>query len=295
MTNGVTAAPRRAQVVDLTDCESASDAFVLIVRECEEHWQVNEAAVLAGRTPEHLHQLRVGIRRLRSAFSLFRPVLTSVAGADVVAHGLREAALPFGQARDLDVLLAGPLVAALLPEQLAALQAEREAAYDQVIAILRSPAWATVRVGLDAFLSAAPWGLAADPAPDVLADAALTKRRRRVVKGGADLLSLAPDARHAVRIEAKKLRYGSEFFSSLYAVSFPLVTKEDGTVLTGGLAYASCVEDVTDALGHLNDHATADRLLATVGARAPQITPEALLVQAQAAITRLAAAPAFWV
>ena len=199
---------------------------------CTENWKVHEAAVIAGRTHENLPQMRVGIRRLRSAFSLFRPVLSAVPAAEIVAHGLRAAALPFGRARDLDVLLSGPLAADLDSAQLDGLRTEREAAYDEVIAILRSPEWGQVRADLDAFVEAAPWGLAADPAPDVLADAALTKRRRRVVKGGADLRALTSHARHEVRIEAKKLRYGSEFFASVYADSGLVVDKPSGTVLT---------------------------------------------------------------
>ena len=58
----------------------------------------------------HLHQTRVGIRRLRSSFSLFRPVLREVPHSRHVAHRLRTLALPLGPARDLDVLLAGALV-----------------------------------------------------------------------------------------------------------------------------------------------------------------------------------------
>ena len=44
----------------------------------------------------HLHQTRVGIRRLRSSFSLFRPLLDQVPGAFDVAHRLRTLALPLG-------------------------------------------------------------------------------------------------------------------------------------------------------------------------------------------------------
>ena len=98
-----------------------------------------------------------------------------------------------------------------------------------------------------------------------------------------------------MRIEAKKLRYGSEFFASVYADSGLVVDKPSGTVLTGGFAYAYLVEQVTDSLGQLNDHATAGGLLATVGAQAPSISEDALLGEAQDAITRLAATPAFWV
>ena len=42
-----------------------------ILRDCLQHWCANEAAALDGRDPEGVHQMRVALRRLRSAFSVF--------------------------------------------------------------------------------------------------------------------------------------------------------------------------------------------------------------------------------
>ena len=217
----------------------------------------------------HLHQTRVGIRRLRSSFSLFGPLLRDVPGAFLVAHRLRALALPFGPARDLDVLLSGHLVDDLDDEQVHRLAADREAAYDVVHAILRSPDWADAVRSLDGLVLLAPWPGVDDPPVRELAGQALEKRWHRVVGHVATLATMAPQDRHRVRIEAKKLRYGCEFFASLYAVDTPRVVTESGAELTGPLAFAWHVEQVQTALGLVNDHDTADGLLRSVGSAAP--------------------------
>ena len=93
----------------------------------------------------HLHQTRVGIRRLRSSFSLFRPLLRDVPG--------RSSTRPIGCARS-PCRSAPPATStccspARLVDDLDGDQVRhgsrdrgREAAYDGVLAILRSKRWA---------------------------------------------------------------------------------------------------------------------------------------------------------
>jgi len=95
---------RKSRPVTLDATSTASAAFVVVAGECLDHWRTNEALLLESRAVAHLHQTRVGVRRLRSAFSLFRPMLREVPGALLTAQRLRALALPFGTARDLDVL-----------------------------------------------------------------------------------------------------------------------------------------------------------------------------------------------
>jgi CHAD domain-containing protein len=85
------------------------------------------------------------------------------------------------------------------------------------------------------------------------AAAVLQKRHRQLKKRGKSLSTLSPAERHAVRIAAKKLRYAAEFFSSLYP------GKRTSKYL-GALAA------VQDALGVLNDAATAETLLKEIAA-----------------------------
>jgi triphosphatase len=290
---GTDALPRKARQVELTADLRASEAFTVIVAECADHWRTNEAQLLTSRAMPHLHQTRVGVRRLRSAFSLFGPVLDPVPGARDVARRLRMLALPFGAARDLDVLLDGPLTDGLEESELTALAQARERAYDDVIAILRSTEWADAGAAVDELVAAAPWSDDDVPVQD-LAGRALDKRWRRVVTGGRRLSDLRAAKRHRVRIEAKKLRYGCEFFATLYAIDEPRAVTADGDVLTGALAYAWHVEDVQSTLGKLNDQATANGLLASVGAEAPPVDEGALVGAGAEACAQLSSLPRFW-
>ena len=291
---GADAEARKARAVVLDPAWTASEAFVVVATECTDHWRTNAQLLLESRAMPHLHQTRVGIRRLRSSFSLFRPLLRDVPGAFLVAHRLRSLALPFGRARDLDVLLAGPLVDALDVEQVDRLRADREAAYDAVHAILRSPDWADAARSVDGLVLLAPWPGVEDQQLRDLAAEALEKRWHRVVGHADRLAAMAPLERHRVRIEAKKLRYGCEFFASVYAEDSLRVVTDSGAELTGPLAFAWHVEQVQTALGAVNDHATADGLLRSVGAAAPAVDEHQLVAEAAAAVRTLAALDPFW-
>ena len=291
---GADAQARKAQPVTLDPAQTASQAWVVVATECIEHWRTNEALVLRSRAMPHLHQTRVGIRRLRSSFSLFRPLLGHVPGAFLVAHRLRALALPFGVARDLDVLLTGALVGDLDGDQVARLAADREAAYDTVLAVLVSPQWADASRSLDGYLLLAPWPGVPDPPVLELAARALEKRWHRVVGRVGSLAAMTPPERHRVRIEAKKLRYGCEFFASLYPDDGLEVVTGTGDELTGALAFAWHVEQVQTALGAVNDHATADGLLRSVGSAAPDVDEHRLVEEAVDAARSLAEVPPFW-
>src|SRR3954451_21928503 len=54
---------------------SVGDAFRMVVRSCLAHLLANEGAALLGRDPEGVHQVRVAVRRLRSALRFFRRAL----------------------------------------------------------------------------------------------------------------------------------------------------------------------------------------------------------------------------
>ena len=291
---GAGAEARKARPVVLDPASTASAAFVVVATECIDHWRTNEALLLESRAMPHLHQTRVGIRRLRSSFSLFRPMLRDVPGAFLITHRLRALALPFGAARDLDVLLTGPLVAGLDDEQVASLAADREAAYDVVHAIVGSPDWADAVRSVRGLALLAPWPGVDDPPVRELAADALEKRWHRVVGHVDRLAAMPPHARHRVRIEAKKLRYGCEFFASLYAADAPRVETDRGEVLTGALAFAWHVEQVQTALGAVNDHATADGLLGSVGSAAPPVDEHRLVEEAVGTVRALAAIEPFW-
>ncbi len=284
---------RKAAPVLLDPAASASEAFRAVTLECGTHWRSNAALVIEERAMVQLHQMRVGIRRLRSAFSLFRPLWASIPGADALAHELRTTAMAFGPCRDLDVLLTGGLVDGLERGQLEVLIAARIAAYDHTFAVLRSTHWLELSDSLERVLTGPLWSAAEDRPALALADAALSKRFHRIVRRGRRLRRLSGAERHEVRIEAKKLRYGCEFFESLYAGELPVMDTPQGPV-SAPKAFSLGVEELQGVLGVLNDHETATAYLATVGAHLEPLAEGPLIDEAERVHARVAAAIPFW-
>jgi len=79
-------------------------AFRAIGRECLRHVIANRTALCRG-DPEGVHQMRVGLRRLRAAISLFSEVVSDRRVARIKAE-LKWLAQALAPARDLDVFLA---------------------------------------------------------------------------------------------------------------------------------------------------------------------------------------------
>ncbi|MBP6525938.1 MAG: CHAD domain-containing protein, partial [Dermatophilaceae bacterium] len=146
---GADALPRKAAPISLSAGMSARAAFAVVATECTEHWRTNECRLVQSRAMPHLHQTRVGIRRLRCAVSLFGPVLEKQSPAVAAAHAIRELALPFGHARDLDVLLAGEVLDGRHEREVAALFQVRESAYDEVLHVLGRRRWHRASAAFD--------------------------------------------------------------------------------------------------------------------------------------------------
>ena len=81
---------------------SPVEAFRAIALSCLLQLQRNEAGAIAGENPEFVHQARVAIRRMRSAFKLFSPVL-SASFVEIYSSRWKELAGRLGGARDWDV------------------------------------------------------------------------------------------------------------------------------------------------------------------------------------------------
>ena len=95
-------APVHATPIPLKCDQSAGSAFIQIGLSCLRHLAANERAVLA-RDAEGVHQMRVGLRRLRAAISLFGDI-ASGPDANAIKEDLRWLTKELNRARDLDVL-----------------------------------------------------------------------------------------------------------------------------------------------------------------------------------------------
>lgn len=215
----------------------------------------NLAAAADGRDPEGVHQLRVSLRRLRSAISLFRPQLAETADA---LDAMAKAALKrLGVARDLDVFLDETIAPVLTDDpDNAALQRlagnaerQRKAAYDDVRALVADGDFSRFLIAL--LRASVDGGLIArngDGRLRPLAAALLAKRRRKVLKAGRQFAALTTDQRHEVRIALKKLRYACDFFQTLFPGK---LTQR----------YLKSMADLQDDLGRLNDASVAETVV----------------------------------
>ena len=205
-------------------------ALQKIGRSCLSQLLRNEPAVLSAQ-PEGVHQMRVAVRRLRSAISSLKQILPQE-DLPWVTEELRWLGNTLGPARNLDVFAAELLPAARpgLPDEpgwadlATTLDRLRATAYDQIREAILSQRYTANMLRLLRWFEASGWRrhLASDEpdpmtspiggiAPDVL-----DRRRRKVRQRGKGFGSLAPRERHKLRIAVKKLRYTVELFSSLF-------------------------------------------------------------------------------
>lgn len=257
----------KADKLELTPTMTVEAALCGIFRNGLNHFAANDGCALAGAEPEGVHQMRVALRRLRSAASLFRRFIPTDRYAWLTGE-LRWLAGSLGPARDWDVFLselvapvrAGLGQGAALADDLTALEAaaeaKRRAAYQGVAATIQSERYGLFQVELAGWVEARGWR--AQPVSEAsvklfapigeLADSLLDKRMRRARRTGRGFAKLAAVQRHELRIALKKLRYAADFFRGLY---------DEKTTRR----FVAQLASLQDALGHLNDVATASRLI----------------------------------
>jgi inorganic triphosphatase YgiF len=287
----------KAERIDLPSGLSTGEAFQAIARSCLTQALRNEALVRATQDSSALHQLRVGLRRLRAATSLFKDLLDD-AESDGIRAGLRTISHDLGTVRDLDVLVER-LGNADDPEQagiLAEAEERRQAAYRDMMADLDGPRYRRAILATAAWIEAGDWLTSDDPETrevreqpiEERATGELAKRWKRVLKRAKRLAELDPEARHRVRIEIKKLRYGAEFFQGLYPGQRSKTRRKDAL---------EALQRLQELLGELNDIAVGGGLLgaeAEEGRRDEDPRVADLIARAQKDYRRLSAVKPFW-
>ena len=243
---------------------SPVEAFRAIALSCLLQLQRNEAGAIAGENPEFVHQARVAIRRMRSAFKLFSPVL-SASFVEIYSSRWKELAGRLGGARDWDVFLAetlAPLEEAFPGDaDLAVLRARGEAnkaraqesagialtrkEYSQLLLAFSAALFRVERPTIAAQNKSSGLNL------NRFARQRLRKRTATIEQRVREHGKMNAERRHELRIEFKKLRYALEFFT-------PILPRNRLT------DYQASLSTVQDLLGTLNDQVTASRLIKEV-------------------------------
>lgn len=248
----------RTEAVKLHVSQSPVAACAQVIAGCLRHYRLNETILLQRREAEAVHQARVALRRLRSAITIFAELLPDEATARLDL-ALRDLAREYGKARDLDVLIGRADSPAGLPD----LIARRHAAYDDLAVTLGAQPTRRLMLDLAEWLAIGAWREAEQTATlramplGAFAARALARRLKQVRKHGRHLAEIDDSARHALRKDAKKLRYAVDFFAGLYA---------RGPAVKLRHKFLTALENLQHNLGELNDLAFE---AATLGAAAP--------------------------
>jgi triphosphatase len=236
--------PRKWPKPPLAELATPAAAFAALLGASLAQAGANARGVVHGSDPEYLHQLRVGVRRLRSVLRAFRPLIGT---AKPVVRRLRSFMPTFGEARDWDVFVETLQQIPGAQELLAPARARRAAARRRARAAAASAEFQVFLLRTLRWLHGAPVR-ESNESLAVFGANALERLHRKALKHARKLDWLDTAARHALRIRVKRLRYGCEFF----AASFPRAAVRP---------YVKSLEALQDILGELNDIAVGRRLL----------------------------------
>lgn len=260
--------PERARPIVLIPETSGRQAFAAIARSCLQHVRANESCARHGQDSEGVHQLRVGVRRLRALVSAYRKEITPEVGK-FLAGELDWLQTQCGAARDWDVFIAESLhrLRARLPgdpavsAMLRAAATLRDESYVALRATLDNARYTELLLRLEQFLIEGNWGATSEGNTPILdqpvvkfVSSVLNKRYKKLLAIGGKHADLPDPELHRLRIAGKKLRYTAEFFRSLYP-------KKQGTKFIQELS------SVQDHLGSLNDAAVSRQLLLSLESR----------------------------
>ena len=247
----------------------------------------NAAEIASGSaTPEHLHQLRVALRRLRTALRVFSTWSADPAAALALEADWREPFGLLGAARDTDVI-AQTLLPALAAAGAPPLPPAASAPGVNPDEIVRSISFNALLLRTLA-MCAAPQPSAADALPN--AQAAVQPLWRRVRRAAPAFALASVDDQHRLRKRLKRLRYALEAVQPLYRHK-------------SGEQFLRALRRALGALGQLNDLQVADALYRQRALTEPQAwfavgylaaRRQAALDASVAALARLVALKLAW-
>ena len=222
-------------------------------------FQANAHAALDSRDPEFVHQLRVGLRRMRGLHGVLQAVDAGPFGPEYSASrdAMRWIAGVLGASRDADVFVHEtlPILSVDLTQTVRAKLRRRALNYQAKQHEHTGATLAGARFGSLPALIGAAFATRATRSPDERDDRVtralgdlLERRAKRARKCARHTETASAEALHRFRLEVKKLRYLSQMAAPLHdeAVARP---------------YLVAVENLQALLGQMQDLATAQRLV----------------------------------
>jgi CHAD domain-containing protein len=266
--HGEAARPQKALPVAIPRTATFDDLIPAVISSSLMHFVANWTSLRDSDAPESIHQLRVALRRMRSAMGIFRKAITLPELEDIRSEA-RRIASALGPARECDAFrqnaLSGPFrnqskrftAAATLIE---IVEIRRQEAYQSARRTIEDPATTLFVLDVQSFLLRRAWRTAIAPQDLTLltsearafAGPVLTRLRQRVLKRGRHLPDMPDDERHELRIALKNLRYAIEFFGSLFGNG------------KGVRDFLRMVADLQEDLGIHNDSVTAESFITTL-------------------------------
>jgi inorganic triphosphatase YgiF len=256
----------RSTSIVLSRKATSSEVFREVANSCLRQVVANEDSVDAGQ-PEGVHQMRIGLRRLRTAIAFFSKLTQADPKVERIKHDLKWTTGQLGPVRDIDVYLQKsvkplergrqPVVGSHALKESA--ERRRKAAFLQAREAIRSKRYRNIILDVAEWLNAGAW-LTADsveareyqqyPVVDFVRHE-LTRRRKKLAKKERNFEKTDARRRHKIRISAKKLRYANEFFASIFPGR---KAKKQRRV------FAKSLKRLQSSLGDLNDFALHGRL-----------------------------------
>ena len=213
-------------VTSMNPPQTVEEAFKHILEANLASVKVWEPIALAGEDIEGVHQMRVGLRRMRSALNLFQPAIPRKLSRPL-SKEMRWAARALDRARDLDVYITEnfPGKGNKHQQKMQRIaRRHRDEAYSRVRNIVQSKRYQSFNSEFYHWLDTKAWReqLSEDKQKVLLSEITpfacrvLEEHQGDVLGAGKEIEKLDSEALHRLRIECKKLRYAAEFFAPLY-------------------------------------------------------------------------------
>jgi triphosphatase len=262
-----------AEKISIRRGTSTVEAFRAIGRSALRQIAANGPAV-KNLDSEGVHQMRVGLRRLRAAISLFGELLGD-RQTERIKSELKWLTGELAAAREFDVYrknkiepLRGVAPANRGMKELAGtLASRREAAFAKAKIAFNSPRNRQLLLDVLQWLETGDWAKRSrrygHQAIERSATDILARRRKRIIKKAKRLRKLDAQQQHKFRIAAKKLRYACDFFGDLFS----------GRKAKKRLSvFQDCLTILQNHLGALNDIKVDQKLAPKLVAGTPRTT-----------------------